>query len=481
MRRLSCRAPLLLLAGLMMMAVCLVACLPLLGLEERTTERHIAQGSPFGIQDLVETRLGEYTNVVEAGVAWVRLEGLNGLNWALVDDGYGVYDWTHPDRLVQELTGEGLQILWTVSSFHPSSGQLHYLPEDMEGYLRFLSTAAERYDGDGMNDATGSPVVDCFQIENEVDGHFWEDTAANYADLLHQSIRAVKLANSAAKVAIAGASTPDGYYRFYPEVLAELDAADEWFDVMDVHWYESVGDYAIHPKGDVELVEFLADLRSSIREAEVWFTEVGTHSGSHVAPKRPPQTEKQQACELVKRYTHFVGNGVARVFWHTMLEGRAYTNLMQQNDFFDNTGLIYNGYTYLDNEAVYRSGGVGEDLGDGVKKLAYYSYKLLAERLANYAWVEPVLRNGGSYAYRFHVEGSDVWVAWADGHDTVTLPFPDSQQVIVTDSVPSAISGDQLDPHSYPSFFEQRTLDTQDGSLTLLLDEVPVIVEQTAN
>ena len=447
--------------------------------EERTQtqERYASCGSPFGIQDLTEARLGDYTDVVDAGVGWVRLEGLNGLNWAIVEEKSGAYDWARTDTLARDLSEEGLEILWTVSSFHPSSGRIHFLPADMDGYLRFLSAAVERYDGDGMDDAPGSPVVSVFQIENEVDGHFWEDSAAHYAVLLKESIRVIKEANPHAKVAIAGASTPEGYYRFYPEILAEFSAADEGFDVLDVHWYESVGDYAVHPKGNVPLVDFLEDLRTAAPSAEVWFTEVGTHSGCDVDPGKPCQTEVEQASELVKRYVHLVGNGVARVFWHTLLESRSYTKLMGQNDFFDNTGLIYNGYTFRDGEAIYRPAGVGEDRGDGVKKLGFYSYKLIAEKLSAYEWVEPIQQENGVYVYQFRVGERDLWVAWVEGGGAVSLSIPGVSTIRVTDAVPNLPSGDRLDGRDYPAFFDVRILSVESGTVDLILGESPVFIE----
>ena len=445
--------------------------------EEPSRPRYVSCGSPFGIQDLTETRLGDYSDVVDAGVGWVRLEGVNGLNWAFVEEKPGTYDWARTDTLARDLTEEGLEILWTVSSFHPSSGRIHFLPEDMDGYLRFLSAAVERYDGDGMDDAPGSPMVNVFQIENEVDGHFWEDTAVNYALLLKESIRVIKEANSHARVAIAGASTPEGYDRFYPEVLAEFGPEDEGFDVLDVHWYESAGDYAVHPKGNVLLVDFLEDLRIAAPSAEVWFTEIGTHSGTDVEPGKPPQTEAEQAGELVKRYAHFTGNGVAKVFWHTLLESRSYTKLMGQNDFFDNIGLIYNGYTYKDGEAVYHPAGVGEDRGDGVKKLGFYSYKLMAEKLSDYAWVEPIHQENGAYVYQFRVGERDLWVAWAEGGGTVSLSIPDATSVLVTDAVPHVASGDQLDERDYPAFFDVRIMPVEKGVADLTLGETPVFIE----
>jgi len=427
---------------------------------------------------MVEHKTDDYSDLKTAGVEWIRLEGANGMNWGPTEETPGVYDWSKQDLLVEKLVGEGFQIFWTVSSFHQDHGNIHYLPEDMAGYLKFLSAAVERYDGDGVDDAPGSPVVDYFQVENEVDGHFWEDTPENYAFLLKESIKVIREASSNAKVAIGGASIPRGYYDFYSEILAEFSDEDPFFDVMDVHWYEGVGDYAVHPLGDYPLEDLMADLREDLegRDVEVWFTEVGTHTGSDVANK-PAQSEQGQAMELVKRYVHFTGNGVARTFWHSMLEDRAYSKELMHNDFFDNMGLIYNGFSFVDGEALYNPDGVGEDLGDGVRKLGFYSHQLLAEKLAAYDEVAAVQQSDGAYIYRFDVKGAYVWVAWREGGGTISLAMPGISGVVVMDAVPDGTSGMNVDEAQYLDFFPTRIEAVEDGELVLQLGDVPVIIE----
>ena len=76
-------------------------------------------------------------------------------------------------------------------------------PDDITWFLEYLQKAVERYDGDCVDDAPGSPAIDVIQIENEVDGaSFWEDTPENYALLLKKAYLTVKQAAPNMKVGL---------------------------------------------------------------------------------------------------------------------------------------------------------------------------------------------------------------------------------------------------------------------------------------
>jgi len=285
-------------------------------------------------------------------------------------------------------------------------------PTDMAGFLKFLSAAVERYDGDGINDAPGSPVVTHWQIENEVDGHnFWGDTPENYARLLKASYQIIKKANPKARVIIAGASSIDGFYKFYIPVLKELqniaDKRDErYFDVFDIHWYGYVGEYRKIENHD--LSSFMDSYNGTLSKygygnTPLWITETGTYGGKRVVGKRgeslPEQDEAVQAAELVKRYISFIGNGVKKVFWYQMTE--AHNDVIgTTNDYFENVGLIRN----IRNK------------GDSHKKLAYYSYKFLIDMLEGSDWktVRRIDLGKDVHAYRFLKNGKAIQVLWYD-------------------------------------------------------------------
>ena len=436
--------------------------------------------SPFGIQGFAEElKSNDFKNALKAGVKWIRIDGINAMVWDLVERNKGTYNWDKTDQTASKLFQNGFNIVWMTKSFNrwdqgitQPTGNLK-LPKNLNAYANFLSTAAERYDGDGINDAPGSPVVNYWQIENEVDGNFWDDTPQAYASLLKTSYETIKKANSNAKVLISGAGTPKGFYNFHTAALKELaNLNDKYFDIMDVHWYESAGDYKEHPIGNYVLVSFMQDLRTKLSsygygDADIWFTETGTYSGSHVLDKqgniKPSQGESVQAAELIKRYIHFTANGVRKVFWHHMGEGSSKGG---DNDYFLNVGLIYNGRG-------------SDDLGLNVKKLAYYSYQKMTEILEGSDWnnTQKIQESGNVYIYKFTKNGKPVLVAWNDNNQTktVNLDVGSVSSVKITEAVPKYESG--KDVTDYNTAFTTESKTVQNRQITLTLNDVPVFVE----
>lgn len=438
------------------------------------------QNSPFGIQGFTEEINNNYfIDAKDAGVKYIRIDGTNSMAWDLVEKNKGVYNWTKTDELASKLSQNNFIIIWTTKSFNKwdqnvqdPSGNLK-MPKDMTAYTDFISAAAERYDGDNINDAPGSPVVNYWQIENEVDGNFWDDTPANYATVLRESYESIKNANPNAKILISGISVPDGFYYFHKSVLDELSKyPDTYFDVLDVHWYESAGDYKMHPVGNYALAGFITDLKSNLDSfgygnSGIWFTETGTYSGSHVKDMlgntKPAQSELIQASELLKRYVYFTGHGVEKIFWHHMQEG---TSVAGFDGYFSNVGLIYNGQG-------------SDDLGYGVKKLSYYSYKKMAEVLEGSDWKNTAIvqEQDGIYIYKFTKQGTPIWVAWNDSSvtRTITISGINGARVVVTETVPRFSSG--KDVVDYATAFRRDTLNASNGTIVLTLGENPVFVE----
>lgn len=455
------------------------------------------ENSPFGIQEFVE--LDDYlrgdknafNDAQEAGVKWIRLEGTRSMLWGLVETNEPLgnpdnYYWDDMDERASILSENGFNIMWNINPYNPldqksvKQSDPKKTPIDLESYAKFVKAAVERYDGDGTSDAPGSPVVNYWQIGNEVDGaNFWGDTAEAYAELLKTSYEAVKEGNSNAKVLIAGLSMPEGLYNAphdYISIFENLDGG-KYFDIMDVHWYEYVGDYKKHPipvsSGGNKLTEFMDSLKETLGQyghgnAAIWFTEVGTYSGSNViaagsSETAPSQTEKEHAAEVLKRYIYFVANGVEKVFWHNMLEGID----GGADHYFNNNGLVYNG------------DGADDPGTEGLKKLAYYTYKLMTEKLEGSDWdsIATVKEDdNGVYAYKFTNSGKNIWVAWNDDAQSRTVSLGDlgiSGSASVTEAIPDATGGSQLSENDYPGFFNAYT-----ASNEITIEENPIFIEE---
>lgn len=127
-------------------------------------------------------------------------------------------------------------------------------------------------------------------------------------------------------------------------------------------------------------------------------------------------------------------------------------------------------------------------MGFGVKKLSYYTYRLMTEKLEGSDWDnnQTVQEYDGVHVYRFLKNGRPVWVAWDDKGITcvgapcgrqVTIPGILSNKVKITEAVPYAVSGAYLDENDYPYFFETETRPVINGQVTIIFGESPVFVE----
>ena len=134
---------------------------------------------------------------------------------------------------------------------------------------------------------------------------------------------------------------------------------------------------------------------------------------------------------------------------------------------------------------------VGYDLGNGVKKLSYYSYKKMVEVLEGSDWnnIETVRESDGIYIYKFDNQGKSIWVAWDDSNiQCVKAPCgrqitinlgKDIREVKITEAVPNKELGKYVTDYN-KSFDEVEGVIT-DGYLKQLIFElgsVPVFIEE---
>jgi len=288
-----------------------------------------------------------------------------------------------------------------------------FLPTNEEKYVAFVHAAVERYDGDGIDDIPGlKNPVKYWQVGNEPPGGL-----ANYAEFLKLTYDAIKESCSDCKVLIGGvpglppASTYlsqfDSSYLLILEKAAELGKS---FDIFDFHWYgNAVGDY----KGAEEVYNHIKQKLNGlgIFPQEYWITEMGAYSGDPSGDAKDVstyQTEAQQAADYLKRFVFPLSIGIKKIFpAFGLVEG------FHHNDgYFDHTGLIYDG-------------GGSDDLGAGVKKLGYYTYKLMTEKLEGSDWnnIETISDGTGNiYVYKFYRKdlGKPVYVAWLDSPEEKT-------------------------------------------------------------
>jgi len=178
------------------------------------------------------------------------------------------------------------------------------------------------------------------------------------------------------------------------------------------------------------------------------------------------QTEAEQAESLLKRYVYSLAHDVKKVFWVNLVENHNYGG--HPNDYYDNTGLINN----------------PANDGKDWKKLAYYTYKLMVEKLEGSDWnnIQTIQEKGGIYIYKFTKKGEPIWVAWNDNEKpkkvTITLD-KDIKGVKITEAVPRYNSGKEV--RDYETAFREIKGVISEGyplQLSFELGDIPVFVEE---
>jgi len=197
---------------------------------------------------------------------------------------------------------------------------------------------------------------------------------------------------------------------------------------------------------------------------------------------------------FIKRYVHSLANNIKKVFWRCIKESASYSIEFEHNDYFDNTGLVYNGCSVISGNFIYNTNGVGEDLGDGVEKLSYFTYKIMTEKLEGSDWdsITTVIDSvDNKYVYKFINDstGNPTYVAWWDyfndstynqgDSNLITLSGISANHVIVTNAVPTDTSG--INITDYNTAFQIDTLSVTSGSVSFYLKESPVFVEEISN
>jgi endo-1,4-beta-mannosidase len=221
----------------------------------------------------------------QAGIGWVRV------TWAWKDmqpQAGDPFDFAHLDAVAASAAAHHVQIVpillavpaWASSapaeliaekgSYSPVD---HYRPKNLDDWLTYVRRVVERYDGDGHDDAPGSPRMAYWEVWNEENiSTFWPDRpdVAEYLDLLKATSAAIKAADPTAKVVLGGLANADSGYL---KSLYDLGAAP-YFDVASIHLY-SYPAHGIDPV--VNAVSAIRALMNTNGDSAkpLWLTEIG--------------------------------------------------------------------------------------------------------------------------------------------------------------------------------------------------------------
>ena len=152
------------------------------------------------------------------GAGWARM----GFTWSTMEPIKGQYLWTR-DSAVTAYRAQGLRILgviayspaWATSATCFALYNNKCAPTNASDFASFAAAVAERYDGDGVSDAPGSPRVDAWEIWNEPNlANFWRPTPnpSAYTTLLRAAAPSIRAAAPGTTIVSAGLSPAGGTF-----------------------------------------------------------------------------------------------------------------------------------------------------------------------------------------------------------------------------------------------------------------------------
>lgn len=469
------------------------------------------EDSPFGISAPGKgprDRWEDFITLLEdLNVHWVGAQSrTHGLSWGDVQKRKDLpYDWSEIDNTVKMLQSRHINFFTT---FYPlatwdllskySKGELKIkpsgfpvcrLPVDLKAYSRFIEAAVERYDRDGNADMPGLrfPIRYWMSLSEPDNPRDWDDTPENYAILIKTMYKAIKRADPNGKLVIHGSAgaigggvkayKTDGFFYRVFKRLKEIIPAEQYRDfIWGFHYTTDAGTYLISE----DLIKSMNRLTKDFGFGlfPVWITETGTFSGalspgireekflSQTGRNRKPflkhpelgqmkgkslsQTEPQQAGELTKRFVFNIVSGVEKVFWVRLIDSSFEVGPFK---------------------------GVGLVTLEGRKKLSYYTYKFMIDKMEGCDWDKTktiISGNSGIHAYKFVKKGKGLYVAWRDNSKgngkPLTLNISGVPFIRVTSFVPE-----------YPDSFRADIIPVEKKKVTIPLGEDPLLIEELSS
>lgn len=382
----------------------------------------------------------------------------------------GGYNWDNQmltDPIIKRIYRPGNEVHW-LGVFHEGGGPvvepgkpiLRNPLDYPQEYQAFVQAVVERFDGDGIDDASAGVKVKYWQVGNEILP--WKvhgKTVQDYILWVRMVRAAVKAADPEAKIVLMASMqglTVDPDLQQIIEALAGEGA----FEVLDIHHWGEADNWKMTA---VPQYRQILDARG-LTQVQIWSCEHGTWQGQ---PRGESfQSESDQARSLVKRYVYNLAHGLNKLFWN---------NLMEWNNFGGGPGSVFNSMGLVSDGQ-----GPGEDpTMFNVPRLAYYSYKKLAETLeaADKTSWRAIQEKDGVYLYQFTRQGKPCWVAWTDSGKIklVTLSNLNSAKVTVTKAVPKYSSGKYVS--DYNTAFTTATKTVFNGKIWVILRDSPVYIE----
>lgn len=372
----------------------------------------------FGIQ--VYGRTNEtfkyYDQLTELELQTVR----NYLPWSSiepVDVGPDQFNWTQTDLhfSAARTDREDLTFIATFGNNPDWAAENDRLPLFDTAYddlAEVITAIVERYDGDGIDDAPGSPVIEYLELYNEPDNKVdlisvtggWGGEPEKYAKMLATAYQAAKSANPAIKVTFGGIAydfntrptdpfDPD----FFPDVLTALESSNYpcgyCFDVMNFHAYPNFNYNWVDNDslGLYEKTEAIRDVMAphGLRDMPIVVTEAGWHDNTTVIGGE--SSEELQARYVVEIFTEARAAGIESMIYWLLYD---IENYQFHNGLVDFDGNKKPSFDVYQNTVEQLSGTEFEkrltDAETGTDDMSVYKFTKLVDGTSLYvAWLNP--------------------------------------------------------------------------------------------
>lgn len=367
--------------------------------------------SVFGVQMYGATgpETAQYCEMMASGARFVRAE----IGWAGAQPNIspaGQYNWAGIDRVAQ-IAKSGAVVILTILSAPEWAAQESQGPiraDHVDEFAAFVKALVERYDGDGQNDAPGSPVVRYFELYNEPDNiSSWGREGDQYAAMLKAVYPKVKEASPEAKVLLGGIAydwftdqrpTPGPFVRSFLDDVLEAGGGS-YFDVMNFHVYPVFWmNWGDRPPGVVEKTDAI---RAKLGEHGVSKPIIITESGAHSnCSEDACMTPEIQANYVVQLFTQARAAQVDVMTWFSLVD--------PPGDYPHRNGLV-------------------TDARPPSRKRSFIAYQTAVRQLGNAEYVREVgvaeVAEAGSpdagklLIYEFVNNGRTLYVSWTTQDD----------------------------------------------------------------
>jgi hypothetical protein len=291
----------------------------------------------FGTQlyGSTQTNSRYFDDLIDSRTTWVRIPVL----WNTVEperlDYPKEYNWTSVDRALSAARADAgnLNIIATINHAPTWAAQTPKAPiynHALDDFVSFVQAVVERYNGNGINDAPGSPVITHWEIYNEPDAGprpgdiRWGESGDKYAEMLAAVYPAIKTANPQAQVVFGGIAYDWFQEQGGPFVRSFLDdvlqaGGGNYFDIMNFHSYPvfSTNWTGQGAEGGPGLLEKANYIRSKLQneydlDKPMIVTEAGWHSNS---PLAHPSNQEIQARYVVQFFTQSYAADLDTMIW----------------------------------------------------------------------------------------------------------------------------------------------------------------------